>query len=164
MSATYSKTCLICPHCGEKTDSSIDHLTAGDSFGPWFCDDCGGGFSGVANGARTELVKSASKLLQTLDLLVLPPQERPVFFVVAGVHSSVESDAIRFLYEEHSCPINWIGDAVMVVANGDPDPHGLLKFVRAIPRLPSDNKHSSPVDEDNRLIESFPELVQATRT
>ena len=154
---TYTRTFIVCPHCGAPTESSVDHLKAGQTFGPWYCEECGGGFQGKANGAQTEIEVVSSSFRKTLDLLVLEPQEEPVYFVMKGFHSQGsseedEQDSTRFFYEEHSCPTNWIRDTAMISVGGDVDPHGFLKFVRSVPQ-PKLN------GSENQITEIFPEVL-----
>ena len=160
--STYTKNCMICPHCGARTDASVDHLKAGQSFGPWYCDECGGGYQGKANGAAIEVQKMSSRFSKTLDLLVLEPHDMPIYFVMAGktYHAKPDVDddydGKQYFYEEHSCPTNWIGKTVMISSDGDTDPHGLLKFIRSIPR-PSMSDNPYAVDEV--IIAAFPEVA-----
>lgn len=157
---TYTKTFMICPHCGAHTNSSVDRLESGQSFGPWYCDECGGGYKGNANGAATEVQKVSSRFSKTLDLLMLEPHDKPIYFVLTGkcyhANPSDEEDEKRYFYEEHSCPTNWIGDTVMISVDGDTDPHGFLKFVRSIPSpvMPDDLN-----GEDETIITAFPEVA-----
>lgn len=41
----------------------------------------------------------------------------------------VTDDHLRYLFNEHSCPTNWIDQTVAVIDNGDGDPHGFMEFV-----------------------------------
>lgn len=61
-----------------------------------------------------------------------------------------------FYYESHSCPTNWIGDAVMISLNGDTDPHGFLRYVREVdrPDIPD-----ASMEEDEALVALFPEML-----
>ena len=82
--------------------------------------------------------------MKTYDLLVLPPQDTPVYFIVEREDDPQfpETDAQRtLLYESHSCPTNWL-KPVYMVHDGDSDPHGLIRYVA--------NRHEStlPPDED----------------
>lgn len=158
---TYTKTCVICPHCGAQTGSSVDHLTAGTSFGPWYCDACGGAYTGTANGSETQVIKNDHRFSRTFDLLVLEPQAKPVYFVMAGKsyhRGQPDKDAAenkRYFYEEHSCPTNWIGNASMIAIDGDTDPHGILSFVRSVPV----DMNFDPNDEDELITDAFPEVL-----
>lgn len=159
---TYQKTCLICPHCGERTDSSIDHLQKGCKFGPWYCDSCGKSYEGVANGVDTVLKKCDKWKSDTLDLLGIPPHDKTIYFVLRGdAYHKGEAreddwDGKQFFYEEHSCPTNWIRNTAMISADGDTDPHGFMKFIRSV-------KHPKPsvdMDDEGELITTtFPEIL-----
>ena len=68
---------------------------------------------------------------KTYDLLVLPPQDKPVYFIVERDDDDKynQTDAGRkFLYESHSCPTNWL-KPIYMVHDGDSDPHGLIRYV-----------------------------------
>ena len=154
---TYTKTFAICPHCGAKTDSALDHLPKGQSFGPWYCDDCGCGYKGIANGSETDFVKVESRFIKTLDLLMLEPQKKPVYFVLAGKHFADGDSDHTYFYEEHSCPTNWIHRTEMIATGGDTDPHGVLKFLRSEPYPDFSNE---PNEQDTVIVELFPEVSE----
>jgi len=68
---------------------------------------------------------------KTYDLLVLPPQDKPVYFIVERDDDPAynETDEQRkFLYESHSCPTNWL-QPVYMVHDGNNDPHGLIRYM-----------------------------------
>ncbi len=159
--STYTKTFIICPHCGAHTNSSVDHLDCGQSFGPWYCDKCGGGYCGNANGTTTEVRMVADTFKKTLDLLVLNPHDKPIYFVMKGRHyqpkTDIDNEKKRFFYEQHSCPTNWIINTILISVDGDTDPHGFMKFVRSVPHpaIP-DNKDIE--DEIKAICAEFPEL------
>lgn len=165
MASTYQKTCLICPACGARTDQAIDHLKAGQSFGPWFCGACGAGYVGTAMGAYTTLTLHAEREYQTLDLLALQPSPKPLYVVLRGVivtkalaSPDEEGDSKRFYYEEHSCPTNWLRHPEMVALGGDTDPHGVLRFLRYVPidGFPA----RDPNEQDAWLRRVFPEVTE----
>lgn len=152
---TYTKTFLICPHCGFHTDSSIDHLSEGKSFGPWYCRDCNKGFSGKIHGSSVVLEKLNSMVIRTLDLVVLEPQSEPVYFVLSRSHPAIEDENeahqhLDYLYGEHLCPVNVVSDVAMICIGGDCDRHGLFQYVRSI-------EDSGEIDEEH-IIGSFPEM------
>lgn len=157
---TYTKTFIICPHCDAHTNSSIDHFQKGESFGPWHCDECGRQFQGKANGKETQVSKvNGDFFSKTLDLLVLPPIDKPVYFVLEGKryhdHLNDDYDGKQFFYEEHSCPTNWIRNTIMIANAGDTDPHGLLQFVRSIP---APTFSGNCMEDDEVIISNFPEV------
>lgn len=93
--------------------------------------------------------KSAER--KTYDLLVLPPQDKPVYFIVERDDDPDynEDDASRkFLYESHSCPTNWL-QPIHIVYDGCSDPHGLIRYVanRKESELPPDQNYG-PNDRD----------------
>jgi ribosomal protein L37AE/L43A len=158
---TYTKTFIICPHCGIHTDSSIDHLKIDNTFGPWFCEKCGGGYTGSIGNNRVVTLKkyTKSRFNKTLDLLVLEPQDKPIYFVLTGRHyQTIPDDAydgVQYFYEEHSCPTNWIGNTVMISVDGNTDPHGFLRYVRSMPSRLS----GIPNARAEEIIKAFPEVV-----
>lgn len=173
---TYQKTCVICPHCEAKTDASIDHLKPGQPAGPWYCDACGGSYNLIGGASPSEAVvtKGASRKTPTLDLLVLNPQDAPVYVALRGfiihdnpysftgrprgaVESEHEQGMARFFYETHSCPTNWLQHIAMLAHKGDTDPHGLLTFVRRVP-LPAPVGGQDCQAEDEAILQAFPEM------
>lgn len=161
---TRTVTVFLCPHCG-KGEHSAAHLPAGATFGPWYCRECGGSFSGVIGAdGDISLALERERKVPTLDVLVLPPQAKPVYFVVEGMRFTGgrrtvddEAESKRFFYESHSCPTNWLRPE-MLYHDGDADPHGLIEFVRSVDAdsVPPDEDHG-PNDHDAalvRLIES----------
>lgn len=127
---------IACPNCGEAT-GDVGHIldrSGPSEFGPWFCDECGRGYCGkLLPGGEIDLWVTDAMRIDTLDHLVLPPQDKPVHFVVKGMSfvdekgSRGRPDHKRFFYEEHTCPTNYIG-VEMIAFDGDTDPHGLFKF------------------------------------
>ena len=134
-----------CPKCGD--EHWIEHLLDGTTVSPsfsWAC-DCGATwrFPMPAPDA-TSVELSASERERREPVLVtleMPPQEKPVRITFRGFRyyqdgeSSVESadDSLRYLYEEHSCPVNWLHNLKEVFAGEEADPHGLFKFIKAEP-------------------------------
>ncbi len=129
----------------------------------WYCDACGQRYELVfdpsyADGVEVTLLPG-ERTVKTLDLLVLRPQDKPVYFVVEGSRLEGmadpegynEEDGKRFMYEEHSCPINWLRPEV-IYHDGDADPHGIIKFVatRDASTFPADEP-VGPNDRDDEL-------------
>lgn len=113
-------------------------------------------------GEAIEITGCKRRLKKTLDLLVLPPNDKPIYFVVSGSHmldatgrpaegSSDESKS--YFYEEYSCPVNVISRTQLVSVGGNTDPHGILRYLRSIPDESSDGE----ADEDD-MLGAFPEL------
>jgi len=137
----YTKHYIVCPHCQGDTGSYIDHLLEDKlpkEVGPWSCDACGNYFELVINSATDIDIKLLDyKRVEKLEvLLVLPPQDKPLYVVVEGMDFVKKGEAMdldkSYFYNEHSCPTNWL-KADRIYFDGDADPHGLFRFVRAIP-------------------------------
>lgn len=91
-------------------------------------------------------------------LLVLPPQDKPVYFIVESPDYDQTDSQRKFLYESHSCPTNWL-NPIHISHDGDNDPHGLIRYVgtRKESELPAD-KPSHPNDRD----QAFDEWIAST--
>lgn len=176
---TFTREYFRCPHCG-KGEHSASHLGVGQPFGPWYCDECGGSFVGKREAdGRIALELRDERKVTTVDVLVLQPQDKPVFFVVEGmrfegltvaqrlraaaekvagqpittaIDERDETEHKSFYYESHSCPTNWL-KPVMVYHDGDPDPHGLIEFVGFVDSstLPADESWG-PNDRDRAIV------------
>lgn len=69
------------------------------------------------------------------EILVLPPQDKPVYFIIPAWHDDAEDDdpeATKFLFEERQCPHDIIMNCEAIIVDGDTDPHGLFEHVRSI--------------------------------
>ncbi len=153
------KTYAVCPACGADA-GCINHLLGQTLETQWYCDTCGQCYRLVftnENGVdvRVSIVEGKCKV-KTVDLLVLPPQKHPVYFVVEGMRFEGEGDrdehdAKQFFYDEHSCPTNWFKPTI-VAFDGDYDPHGLIEFVatKDDADFPRDESHG-PNDRDFAL-------------
>lgn len=100
--------------------------------------------------------------MKRYDLLVLPPQDKPVYFIVEREDDPKyhQTDADRkFSYESHSCPTNWL-EPIYMVHDGCSDPHGLIRYVesRKESEMPNDEYHSSP----NDLTCAFDDWIEST--
>ena len=90
-----------------------------------------------------------------LDLLMIEPDEHPVYIVVKSYMAADDPDADKeYFYEEHTCPTNVL-PCEAIIENGDEDPHGVLTFVRSIP-IPADYDGTA----DWRTL--FPEVAAVT--
>lgn len=138
------KRSIICPNCGNPTGSNADHLIGKahpQTFGVWHCNSCGIGFQGMIDAMGQVFVESVpkSQAHELMALLVLPPQKEPVYFLLPtstwtnSRKPEVDLD-MSYYFNEHSCPTNWLGDVQHLQIGEDSDPHGLLRFIRAIPK------------------------------
>lgn len=131
------KTYAVCPACGEDA-GCINHLLGQTLETQWYCDACGQCYRlkfTNENGVAVDIsVVEGKRKITTVDMLVLKPQDKPVYFIVKGMRFEGEDDDRdehehkQFFYEEHSCPTNWFKPSV-VAFDGDYDPHGLIEFV-----------------------------------
>jgi hypothetical protein len=164
----YMKPQIVCPNCQNHEGFSCEHILNGErrQFGPWFCDDCGHSITGkLAADGTIDIEVGPERSIKTLDLLVLPPQSTPVYFVVQGarhegrqgpawfIKDRDEADHKKYLYETHSCPTNWFKPVVIYI-EGDNDPHGFLDFVafRDDATFPPDESYG-PNPRDAALVE-----------
>ncbi len=94
------------------------------------------------------------------DLLVLPPQDKPVYFIVERKHDPryATHDHWKFVYESHSCPTNWL-DPVHMVHDGNSDPHGLIRYIGT--RLDSELPPEELV-QPNDQTEAFDQWIDST--
>ena len=160
-------THAVCPWCGHEA-GCIDHLIGLTTQTTWYCDTCGHAYALQFDASGVVAISQApGRNISTTDVLVLPPQDTPVYFVVPGMRfegradEDVRDEAAHkhYFYEEHSCPVNWLRPE-MVSHEGNSDPHGLLRFVVSVDSetLPPDET-SGPNDHDDaleRLIEAHP--------
>lgn len=129
---------LTCPECGQGR-TRIDHLTPGQPFGPWYCDECGWAYRGVQRDGYAEIERRVSRKVATTVYLRL---EEPVTLVVDGMRvpepeDEPGADHDRYYYEEHTCPSNAFRCVRKVIADdGDEDPHGILTYLRTEKAIP----------------------------
>ena len=152
-------TYAVCPSCGADA-GIVDHLLGMTIQTSWYCDACGQRYHLDFVNGGVEITVALGRKITTVNLLVLRPQNKPVYFVVEGMrfeegrdNESVEERA-RYFYEEHSCPTNWLQPNV-VYFDGDSDPHGLIEFVatRDDATFPPDEP-VGPNDHDEALLEA----------
>lgn len=150
MLATFeTKNYIICPHCGKSSGCSVDHLLEEKlprDFGDWGCKVCHESFEGKISADKTitiEKVFGKSKYLPVMDLLVIPPQDKPIYLLKRGDHSFAPGkvledikDNARYYYEQHSCPTNWMDNFETISIDDDGDPHGLIRYVNSM--MPED--------------------------
>lgn len=156
---------IVCPSCGNADGFGCGHILAypiGRRFGPWYCDSCGHAIDGTRTADGIDIEMRPERKVTTVDVLVLKPQQKPVYFVVEGMRfegwrdhdpSRDHADHARYFYESHSCPTNWL-KPVMVYFDGDADPHGLIEFVatRDDATFPPDENHG-PNDRDRAFVD-----------
>ena len=141
-SEIFTKRFIKCPHCG-KGESAVEHLLSGPdrSFGPWHCEECGGGYKGsVKNGEIEVNLLGADQRITKDRFAILRVKGTPLFIIYD--HSDYDDehwrarDDFSFLFEDHECPINVFHDAEAIIWNGNEDDHSMIEFVGMIQRNP----------------------------
>lgn len=149
-------THVACPNCGEEA-GRVDHLFPQAPVSTsWYCDSCGREYAVKVNSpAEIEVEVRDGQHIDTHDLLMIPPRDTPVYFVVKGMElrrpgdTPEDAGSKQYLYEEHSCPTNHVR-CEAIISDGDEDPHGVFEFVRSVP---------SGDDEPETWAEVFPEVA-----
>jgi hypothetical protein len=99
-------------------------------------------------------------MFKALSLLALDTVAGPLFFIVEGAAIFCPipelQESRRFLYEEHTCPTNFI-DIEAICFKGDMDPHGVFRHVRSV-WMPAEYADDG-ADHDGMLLRLFPELA-----
>lgn len=80
--------------------------------------------------------KAGVKTKPSVTLLKLEAGSSPVFIILDNPRNAGETieqikEHQQYVFEEHSCPANWMPQCVAIIQDGDPDPHGFLTFVRS---------------------------------
>lgn len=158
MIVTRIRAYAVCPSCGADA-GAVDHLIGTETKTAWYCDSCGRRYRlEFKQDGSVDIEAIAGRKISTVDLLVLKPQDKPVYFLVEGMRFEEFPDNDKqFYYESHSCPTNWL-EPVMVYHDGDADPHGLIEFVATrddslFPR----EKNFGPSDRDRAMVEFIKE-------
>jgi len=132
---TETRKYIECPNCGDNRSFSIGHLMGGQhSFGTWYCDKCNCGIRGRVDGEEVEVELTERTAESTHVLLELPPQQESVFLITKGYMFDGEMVAQAYFYEEHTCPVNYLRSAEIVIIGKDADPHGLFEYRQTIPK------------------------------
>jgi hypothetical protein len=85
------------------------------------------------------------------DILCLPPQDKPVYFVVESIMGD-DAEVNAYCFEEGDCPTNFFLHGVeRIIVDGDTDPHGLFDHVRCI-ELPFLERTHSPNEEWPKVL------------
>lgn len=112
-------------------------------------------------------------MYMALSLLKIAAVSGPIYFIVEGsacLDNEVDLNHHRqFFYEEHTCPINILGNGREAVKNivmpdssrrggADFDPHGVFTHVRSVWLLKEWADLEEPEWED-KMLEIFPEVT-----
>jgi hypothetical protein len=164
---------ICCRNCGASM-GTIDHLIdrldkkpAPITAGPWSCKGCGSSWM-IEVYSETD-VRSRSYRPEEIDvpcfdLLVLPPQNKPVYFVARSSDYNRKIDGSTkpyqgkaYFYDEHTCPTNWLR-CEHIVFDGNHDPHGLFEYVGS---ADSELARQQWEAEDVDFVRMFPQLAPA---
>ena len=157
---TETRYLIECPYC-HKDDHSVGHLLdKNTSFGPWYCDECGKAISGRTENGDVFLEETSRFVTRTLVALELPENTEPIFLIVKGrwFDGDKNDSGSQYYYEEGTCPINFLQEAVEVIHNGEPDPHGLFNFMKSVEH-PGEETMNYGVDDWMKLFD-FPKVLK----
>ena len=143
---TEEKIYTICPACEEK-DKSCGHIQPGGSFGPWYCDSCGEGYRGKRLDEDGSFVLERTFEKKHDILVALGNPEGKILLFVKGMAFGPSGDPLvidherkRYFYEQHTCPTNFLRvETVVDMETMDDDPHGLFRYLGAIPYVDPDS-------------------------
>ncbi len=140
--SVHTATFLGCPTCGNEHAFLLHpRIEKMGYFTKWSCQLCHQVYSGSRVRGQWELTLT-SAVKPTYVLLSIPPQDKPVYFVVKAKNSphsvgTAESEEHnRFYYEENSSLTNHIPVEAIFGWNGrayDQNADGLAKYVAEIP-------------------------------
>lgn len=123
-----TKHYVKCPYC-QGSQNSVDHLFGRDtSFGPWYCDACGKAYRGEVKGKEIFIEKRPDQWCKNTLVFL---RKEDILLVVKGRAFNGSMDGDPYYYEEHTCPVNYLRESVMVIdiPNQDKDPHGLFDYL-----------------------------------
>ncbi len=152
---------IVCPHCGNGEGFACEHILNGEyrHFGPWYCGKCGKSIYGQWTPDGIVIEKRDEVKIDTADLLMLRPHDRPVYFIVKGMRfeggrtagdrlmaaaaslrgerdvsavsiaSADEEYEHKKFYYESHSCPTNWFEPTTVYFDGDADPHGLIEFV-----------------------------------
>lgn len=148
-----TKRYLPCPNCGEH-DFLVEHLIDDRvrDLGPWSCRVCNYGLRFTAGEGRIENVRTEPpKNTRMLSLL----RFRDLYLVVDSYTRSDDqgADWYDYLFHSHQCPTNILNHVQEVYDPAEGlDPHGICRFVAAIPDTEENQKR---LDDAGSLQQLF---------
>lgn len=148
-----TKRFLPCPNCGQH-DFLVEHVI--DDFvrdlGPWECRSCHYDVRFTAgNGTITNVRSEPSGDTRMLSLVRL----RDLYLVVGSYSKGKDegSDWYDYLFHSHQCPINLLNNVEEIYdAAEGMDPHGICRFVAAIPDT---EENQTKLDQTGTLQQLF---------
>lgn len=159
-----TKRFLLCPGCGNHkfyVDDLIGDPNPGlkvQDFGPWRCEKCGAGVEGTveAGVVKAQNLPPDPKHIKHACVVVL--RYHKLFLLVDhfywGKWDQERIDSIKYWFNEHTCPTNFLGE-VRTVYNSethDADPHGVFEFVMAIPSIGDEEVDLQQLLDERKLL------------
>lgn len=129
-----------CPNCRHENLCQKDFPKPFSSPSVQKCSNCAKNFKFWINetAAGFELVceDAPPTHVEVLCLLKYHRPGVPLFIIVhdsAPIKNDVPDLDLTYYFDEGTCPTNYLGQVLMICDEGDPDPHGVFQFVRAVP-------------------------------
>lgn len=103
--------------------------------GPWYCEECGQAWNPCVRAGVLHVEPARQSKRDRWVILELIPPAQPLRFKVKGARyfrdgkHEGSDDSTRYLYEEHTCPTNWMKEVTEVYLGDESDPHGLCRVV-----------------------------------
>lgn len=134
---------IVCPACDSK-DSSCGHIHNESSFGPWYCDTCREGYRGKRD---EDGIFHVERTYERIHDILIALSFNKIIFLVKGMQFEnsekplvINDEIHRYHYEENTCPVNFLRvEEVIDLKEMDFDPHGLFKYLGAIPFVDTDS-------------------------
>lgn len=162
---TEERKFIVCPYCGNDKSHSVSHILSGEhgnSFGPWYCDECGGSISGkLDSDGKIKLELSEQKMIHTFDLLKYFENSEEFYIIVRGLSwSNYENifEGKEYFYAEHTCPTNFL-QVEKVIQKNDSDPHGIFQYISSIPATLENEELIENCTEFNSVFNVFKEYA-----
>lgn len=126
------KYTFSCHECKE-FEFNVTHLYKKNtlqSFGTWYCDNCGQGHYGTINGMTLDINLSGEI---KKDIIVLLKKDNEYYLVKGMEFGNRSKDKIdesgKYFYEEHTCPTNIMRKIIEIVSDGEEDEHGIFEYI-----------------------------------
>lgn len=154
-----------CPNCGNEHAFNLSGVEERRiEKWEWACGECNHVYQGELVDGSWDLTHRGVDT-PTLVLLQIPPQEKPIYFVVessksywsAPVGSDEANEHNRFLYEDNSSLTNHIQCETIIAwdpqfGQYDYSPSGLAKYIAEVP---AEGVVERPVPDDGKVVAAF---------
>jgi len=147
---------IVCPNCNYNRAFSISQFKNISKQllheYTWVCDICGQHVK-ISFDENSEMeIEKVGKDVLTYVLLKFDSTE-PLYAIITANHNT-NVDEIKYIYEEHSCPTNWLRDITTLIHDVDTDPHGIFKVMSI---LQMEDEYSIDFDgmDSEEIFEAF---------